>query len=81
MLWGRQIRNSQAVDAIDILQVCVGASGAEYPLLVSAFDIDPFFIVLNEVGVAVRAKADLKGAGIVMEPSEVERLETCFASS
>ena len=61
--------------------VCVAADLAEYPLLVSAFDIDPFFIVLNEVTVAMRAKADLIGAGIVMEPSQVEILETCFTSS
>ena len=61
--------------------LCVTGDLLEYPLLVLAFDIDPFFIVLNEVTVAMRAKADLIGAGIVMEPSQVERLEKCFTSS
>ena len=62
-------------------QVCVASSLAEYPLLVLAFDIDPLFIVLNKVTVAMIAKADLIGAGVLMEPSQVERLETCFTSS
>jgi len=77
---GGQIRNSQAVD-VNNSHVCVAGHLAEYPLLVSAFDIDPFFIMLNKVGVGMRAKADLIGAGIVMEPSQGESLETCFTSS
>ena len=78
--WEGQIRKCQTVD-VNNSPVCVTGDLLEYPLLVLAFDIDPFFIVLNEVTVAMRAKADLIGAGIVMEPSQVERLERCFASS
>ena len=77
---GGQIRNTPTIDVINS-QVCVGAGLAEYPLLVPALDIDPFFIVLNEVTVAMRAKADLIGAGIGMEPSQVESLETYITSS
>jgi len=75
-----QIRNSQTI-AVNNSHVCVVGDLAEYPLLVLTFDIDPFFIVLNEVTIAMRAKADLIGAGIVVEPPQVERLETCFISS
>ena len=44
-------------------QVCVASSLAEYPLLVLAFDIDPLFIVLNKVTVAMIAKADHRCRG------------------
>jgi len=75
-----QIRNSQTVD-VNNSPVCVVGDLLEHPLLVLAFDIDPFFIVLNEVTIAMMTKADLIGAGIVMEPSQVECLKTCFMSS
>ena len=77
---GGQVRNSQTT-VVNHSQVCVASGLAEYPLLVLALDIDPLFVVLNKVTVAMRAKADLIGAGIFMEPSQVERLKTCFISS
>ena len=77
---GSQIGNSQTVN-VNNSRICVAGDLAEYPLLVLAFDIDPLVIVLNKVLATIRAKADLIGAGILMKPSQVERLETCFTSS
>ena len=77
---GGQITNSQTVD-VNNPQVSVASGPSENPLLVFAFDIDPLFIVLNKVSVAMGAKADLVGAGVLMEPPQVERLEACFTSS
>jgi len=64
-------------------RVCTRGDFPEYPLLVSAFDVDPFFIVLNKIFARFRAKADLIDAAClsIIEPSEVKRLETCFTSS
>ena len=73
------IRNSQTVD-VNSSRICVVGDPLEYPLLVCAiFDIDPFIIIFpNPISAALHAKADLIGDGEVMEPFEVERLETCF---
>ena len=64
-------------------RVCVAGYLVEYPLLILAIvDIDPLFVVPNKLsGILMIAKVNLVGAGIRMEPSQVESLEIRPTSS
>ena len=46
------------------------------PLILPVIDVDPLFIMSNPLRVWGGSKINLVGAGILMEPSEVERLAT-----
>jgi len=76
------IRNNKAADGVNDSRVCVVGYLVEDPLLIlTIVDIDPLFIIPNKLtSVLMIAKINLVGAGICMEPSQVESLEICSTS-